>query len=236
MIDASAPPGRPRQSAASATATRNGVVELASRPGTRRAGSRSSSSSGAGPIVTLGDEQRHPARQAVAPLRHAARLRRDPLLGPSVGLLPFAQLEAVRDAVRADERAVRPRDADFVGDGHALPDGLEARRGCRRSSAVPRTRFTYPRPMSSALATSRAIAIASSSAGDRAVAVAGHRPIEAERVERVALDLAGADLARHRDGLLAQRHRLRPAVEQHQDLAVARTGRGPAPASAGRPA
>ena len=48
------------------------------------------------------------------------------------------------------------------------------------------------------------------------------RQVKTERIQRVALDLASPDLACDRDRALAQDERFAPAIEQHQDLTVAR--------------
>ncbi len=120
----SATAGSPRHRAASATRRGTGCGTVSTEPRRGRAAPRAS----ARPARRPGRPGRRPSAISRSAARAPGGLCRDALLRPPARLLPFAQLEAVRDAVRADECAVRPVDTDLVGDGHALPNGLQGAR------------------------------------------------------------------------------------------------------------
>ncbi len=82
-------------------------------------------------------------------------------------------------------------------------------------------RFTYARPVSSGSPSSRAMTSAASRAAVPSSHCAGHGQRQAQRVEGVALGLAGADQAGHVDGRPAALDGLGRPVQEHQHLAVA---------------
>ncbi len=90
----------------------------------------------AGPFIAPRDEQRHPARQAVALLRPGrfADSRCSPRPAASASS-HSPEVEGVRDAVLPDEASVGPRDADLVRDDDAFANDVRRARGCHRNRA-----------------------------------------------------------------------------------------------------